>query len=51
LRADGGRGRCWVERPDGSVVEHTTEVEFPVSAGDIVGVDTPGGGGFGGDER
>jgi N-methylhydantoinase B/oxoprolinase/acetone carboxylase alpha subunit len=24
------------------------QVDFPVSAGDVVGVDTPGGGGFGG---
>lgn len=45
--ADAGtRGRCWVERPDGTVVDRTAEVEFPVRAGDVVGVDTPGGGGF-----
>lgn len=44
---DGGQGRCWVERGDGEVVDHSGEIEFPVCAGDVVGVDTPGGGGFG----
>ena len=43
----GGRGRCWVERPDGEVVDRSGEVEFAVEAGGVVGVDTPGGGGFG----
>jgi N-methylhydantoinase B/oxoprolinase/acetone carboxylase alpha subunit len=27
-------------------VDRTAEIEFPVRAGDVVGVDTPGGGGF-----
>jgi N-methylhydantoinase B len=43
----GGGGRCWVERPGGAVVDRSGEIEFPVDAGDVVGVDTPGGGGFG----
>jgi N-methylhydantoinase B len=43
----GGRGRCWLERPDGRVVDRSREIEFPVDAGDVVGVETPGGGGFG----
>jgi N-methylhydantoinase B len=44
----GGRGRCWVERPDGEIVDRSGQVDFPVEAGDVVGVDTPGGGGYGG---
>lgn len=43
----GGRGRCWVERPDGELVDRSAEIEFAVEADDVVGVDTPGGGGFG----
>jgi N-methylhydantoinase B len=43
----GRPGRCWVERPDGSVVDRSGEIDFPVSREEIVGVDTPGGGGFG----
>jgi N-methylhydantoinase B len=45
---EGGAARCWIERPDGEVVDHSGEIEFRVDADDIVGVDTPGGGGFGG---
>jgi N-methylhydantoinase B len=44
----GGRGRCWVERPDGDQLDRSGEIEFSVEAGDVVGVDTPGGGGYGG---
>jgi N-methylhydantoinase B/oxoprolinase/acetone carboxylase alpha subunit len=36
-----------VERPGGEVVDRSAEIEFTVEAGDVVGVDTPGGGGFG----
>ena len=46
--AAGGPGRCWVERPDGATADRSGEIEFRVDAGDVVGVDTPGGGGFGG---
>jgi N-methylhydantoinase B/oxoprolinase/acetone carboxylase alpha subunit len=28
-------------------VDRSREIEFPVDAGDVVGVETPGGGGFG----
>jgi N-methylhydantoinase B/oxoprolinase/acetone carboxylase alpha subunit len=28
-------------------VDRSGHVDFPVEAGDVVGVDTPGGGGFG----
>jgi N-methylhydantoinase B/oxoprolinase/acetone carboxylase alpha subunit len=38
---------CWVERAGGEIVDRSGEIEFPVEAGDVVGVDTPGGGGFG----
>jgi hypothetical protein len=34
-------------RPDGEIVDRSGQVDFPVEAGDVVGVDTPGGGGFG----
>jgi N-methylhydantoinase B/oxoprolinase/acetone carboxylase alpha subunit len=44
----GGQGRCWVERPDGERLDRSDQIEFPVEAGDVVGVDTPGGGGYGG---
>jgi 5-oxoprolinase (ATP-hydrolysing) len=40
--------RCWVERPDGEIVNRSGQVDFPIEAGDVVGVDTPGGGGYGG---
>ena len=43
----GGGGRCWVERPDGEIVDRSGQVDFPGEAGDVVGADTPGGGGFG----
>ncbi len=43
----GRPGRCWVERPDGSVADRSSETEFAVSAGEVLGVDTPGGGGYG----
>jgi len=44
----GGQGRCWVERPDGERLDRSDQIDFPVEAGDVVGVDTPGGGGYGG---
>ena len=43
----GGQRRCWVERPDGEIVDRSSQVDFSVEAGDFVGVDTPGDGGFG----
>jgi len=43
----GGPARCWVELADGRRVDRSAEVEFGVDAGDVVGVDTPGGGGYG----
>jgi N-methylhydantoinase B/oxoprolinase/acetone carboxylase alpha subunit len=36
-----------VEHVGGEAVDHSGDIEFPVRAGDVVGVDTPGGGGFG----
>jgi N-methylhydantoinase B/oxoprolinase/acetone carboxylase alpha subunit len=36
-----------VARPDGEIVDRSGQADFSVEAGDVVDVDTPGGGGFG----
>jgi 5-oxoprolinase (ATP-hydrolysing) len=46
----GGAGECgrtFVERADGSVVELGATGKVEVGAGDLVVIETPGGGGFG----
>jgi 5-oxoprolinase (ATP-hydrolysing) len=40
-------GRTWVERGDGSRTALSFADETNVAAGEIVGVETPGGGGYG----
>jgi len=43
----GAAGRNAIERADGSVEELPGDVEIEVAAGDVVVMETPGGGGFG----
>ncbi|KAB2838084.1 MAG: hydantoinase B/oxoprolinase family protein, partial [Burkholderiales bacterium] len=43
----GALGRNWVERVDGRRDEFGATFETPVAAGDVVVIETPGGGGFG----
>jgi 5-oxoprolinase (ATP-hydrolysing) len=43
----GARGRNWVERVDGSIEELPGRCEVRLVPGDRLGVETPGGGGFG----
>lgn len=46
----GGPGRpggCRVQRRDGTIVDRSDAVEFTVDAGEVLEIDTPGGGGFG----
>jgi 5-oxoprolinase (ATP-hydrolysing) len=45
--APGARGRNWVERADGTVVELSGTDQTEVGPGDVFVVQTPGGGGFG----
>ena len=44
---DGLAGRQWVERADGSVEELSGTARVELTPGDVFGVATPGGGGFG----
>ena len=44
---DGARGRNRVERADGQVEELGSTASFTVRPGDVVVIETPGGGGFG----
>jgi 5-oxoprolinase (ATP-hydrolysing) len=43
----GALGRHWVEHPDGSVTSMAGCDSTPVSAGDVLVLETPGGGGYG----
>ena len=43
----GQTGRTAVEHPDGTVTEYGPVAEFDVAAGDVLVVETPGGGGWG----
>jgi N-methylhydantoinase B len=49
--ADGTPGRNWVRDRDGTVRELPGKVSLTLQAGETVGVETPGGGGWGGSER
>jgi 5-oxoprolinase (ATP-hydrolysing) len=49
--APGARGRNWVERADGTVVELSGTDQTEVGPGDVFVVQTPGGGGFGPPDR
>ena len=44
---DGARGRNWVERADGGVERFGGTAEVAVGPGDVLVVETPGGGGYG----
>jgi 5-oxoprolinase (ATP-hydrolysing) len=48
--ANGLAGRQWVERTDGSRAELASTARLEVGAGDIIAIETPGGGGFGAEE-
>ena len=43
----GGLGRTWIERADGSRTELSYSDETRVNAGDVLVLETPGGGGYG----
>jgi 5-oxoprolinase (ATP-hydrolysing) len=43
----GDLGRQWIEHPDGSVTGMAGNDSLPVSAGDVLVLETPGGGGYG----
>jgi 5-oxoprolinase (ATP-hydrolysing) len=45
--ADGEAGKQWVERADGTRIELTGTARVELAPGDIFGIATPGGGGFG----
>ena len=45
--ADGAPGRQWVERADGTALKMTGTDRAELGAGDVLVVETPGGGGFG----
>ena len=45
--ADGAPGRQWVERQDGSVTPLGGRDRADLEAGDVLGLETPGGGGWG----
>jgi 5-oxoprolinase (ATP-hydrolysing) len=45
--ADGTTGRQWVEREDGSRIDIDFAASVEMAAGDIFGIATPGGGGYG----
>ena len=47
---DGTPGRNWLRGPDGHVRELPGKVSLTLEAGETVGVETPGGGGWGGSE-
>ena len=49
--ADGLPGRQWVERPDGTRTDLTGTDRAELLAGDVVTIETPGGGGYGAAER
>lgn len=43
----GAVGHNWVERTDGSVEDLAGQAEVEMAAGDVFGIETPGGGGYG----
>ena len=45
--APGEKGRNWVERASGAVEEFPAAFSTAVQAGDVMVIQTPGGGGFG----
>jgi 5-oxoprolinase (ATP-hydrolysing) len=45
--ASGKPGRNWVERSDGTLESLSGKAKVAVEAGDVFGIETPGGGGFG----
>ena len=45
--ADGAPGRQWVERLDGSVDWLAGSASADLAAGEVLGIETPGGGGWG----
>jgi 5-oxoprolinase (ATP-hydrolysing) len=47
--ADGAVGAAWVERVDGSVDRLGSTAKVDMMVGDVFVIETPGGGGFGGD--
>jgi 5-oxoprolinase (ATP-hydrolysing) len=49
--ADGAPGRQWVERADGSVQPMGGRDRAELQAGDVLGLETPGGGGWGVPDR
>jgi len=49
--ADGKTGRQWIERATGEVEQLPGIAQFQLAAGDVFVLQTPGGGGFGGDEQ
>lgn len=49
--ADGAPGRQWVERADGSVQPMGGRDRADLAAGDVLGLETPGGGGWGAPAR
>jgi len=44
---DGAKGRNWWQKNDGSVIELPSTTNITVAAGDLLVIETPGGGGFG----
>jgi len=48
--ADGLSGRQWVEHADGSRTDLAPTARVEVGAGDIIAIETPGGGGFSAEE-
>ena len=46
---EGGLGKTWIERADGSRTELSYSDETEMNAGDVFVLETPGGGGFGSD--
>ncbi len=49
--APGERGRNWVERRGGSREEFGATCEVDMHPGDVFVIETPGGGGFGTEQR
>ncbi len=44
---DGATGRNWCQKHDGSIMELPSTTNLSVAAGDLLVIETPGGGGFG----
>jgi 5-oxoprolinase (ATP-hydrolysing) len=43
----GALGRNWIERADGSREDYGATFQVEMNAGDVLVIETPGGGGFG----